>query len=42
MYCGTLAAFGYTEDSLPAELAPYLNYPLLILAGSYPLSLSSR
>ena len=30
MYCGTLASYGYTEESLPPELAPYLGFPLLI------------
>lgn len=30
MYCGTLADYGYTAESLPSELIPYLNYPLLI------------
>ena len=30
MYCGTLADYGYTDESVPAELVPYLHYPLLI------------
>lgn len=30
MFCGTLSDFGYTADSVSTELAPYLDYPLLI------------
>lgn len=30
MYCGTLSYYGYTETTLPEELIPYINYPLLI------------
>lgn len=30
MYCGTLADYGYTEESVITELIPYLRYPLLI------------
>ena len=30
MYCGTLRDFGYGADTVPEELAPYLDYPLLI------------
>ena len=30
MYCGTLADYGYTEETLPEALVPYLRYPLLI------------
>lgn len=30
MYIGTLLDYGYTRHNLPAELVPYLYYPLLI------------
>ncbi len=30
LYIGTLKDFGYTEDTLPEALKPYLGYPLLI------------
>ncbi len=30
MYCGVLSDFGYTAETVPPELIPYLNYPLLI------------
>ncbi len=30
MYCGTLSDFGYDAGSVPEELVPYLDYPLLI------------
>lgn len=30
MYCGTLSYYGHTETTLPEELIPYINYPLLI------------
>ena len=30
MYIGTLFDFGYTRKNLPAELVPYLYYPLVI------------
>ena len=30
MYCGTLSYYGYTAETVPPELAPYLEYPLLI------------
>lgn len=30
MYCGVLADYGYTAETVPGELVPYLNYPLLI------------
>ena len=30
MYIGTLFDFGYTKKNLPAELTPYLYYPLVI------------
>ena len=35
LYIGTLKEYGWTEENLPAELAPYAGYPLLIhCAGS--------
>jgi len=30
IFCGTLRDYGYTAETLPEELAPYLDYPLLI------------
>ena len=30
MVCGTLADYGYTAETLPEELRPYLHYPLVI------------
>ena len=30
MYIGTLVDFGYTKKTVPEELVPYLNYPLVI------------
>ena len=30
MYCGTLADYGYTDETVPEALKPYLLYPLLI------------
>lgn len=30
MYIGTLLDFGYSRKNLPAELVPYLHYPLVI------------
>ena len=30
MYCGTLSFYGYTEETLPPELIPYMEYPLII------------
>lgn len=30
MYCGTLSFYGYTEENVPRELIPYLEYPLII------------
>ena len=37
MYMGTLRAYGYTEEQLPA-LAKYLDYPLLFQCGENPYS----
>ena len=34
MYIGTLFDFGYTAETLPSDLAPYLYYPLLIHSTS--------
>jgi len=36
LYIGTLKDFGYTEDSLPAALKPYLHYPLVAHASANP------
>ncbi len=30
MFCGTLKDFGYTKETLPEALVPYIFYPLLI------------
>lgn len=30
MYCGTLSFYGYTAETLPEELIPYIEYPLII------------
>ncbi len=38
MYIGTLAVYGYTTETLPEDLRPYLHYPLMIhctTSGAY-------
>lgn len=39
IYIGTLENYGFTEDSLPAELRPYRRYPLFIQCGKSPAAI---
>jgi len=36
LFAGTLRDYGYTEENLPAALAPYLDYPLIVHSGENP------
>lgn len=36
LYIGTLENYGFTEDSLPPDMRPYLHYPLFIQCGKSP------